>query len=133
MRTAMNKKGDNVVMPGRAVSLTDNMFISRVEELNQLPATRELMGEVIDPAKAYLNTISDMSSTLAGLNFYRNAKNTLGVNIDTALNDLNAGKRPLIVRNAYDRPAGISSEQISRDEDYLRNLGYEEYIVRYRL
>jgi hypothetical protein len=123
---ALSKKGDNVVMPGRAVSLTDNMFISRVEELTQLPATRELMGEVIDPAKAYLNTISDMSSTLAGLNFYRNAKNTLGVNIDTALNDLNAGKRPLIVRSAYDRPEAVSGEQILRDEDYLRNLGYEE-------
>jgi hypothetical protein len=123
---ALSKQGENIVMPGRAVSLTDNMFISRVEELKKLPATRELMGEVIDPAKAYLNTISDMSSTLAGLNFYRNAKNTLGVNIDTALNELSAGKRPLIVRNTYDRPTNISSDQIIRDEEYLRSLGYEE-------
>tara|TARA_R100000353_G_scaffold8717_3_gene10179 strand:- start:1064 stop:5461 length:4398 start_codon:yes stop_codon:yes gene_type:complete len=123
---ALAAEGSQVVLPGRAVSITDNMFIKRVEELKQLPSTRELMGEVVDPAKAYFKTISDMSTTLAGLNFYRNAANTFGQNIENALENLAKGERPLIVRSAYDRPEAISGEQIVRDEDYLRSLGYEQ-------
>ena len=125
-RKAIANEASDVVLPGRAINIADDMFIKRVEELKQLPLTRELMGEIIDPAKAYFNTISDLSSTLAGLNFYRGVANTFGQNIDHALSNIAKGERPLVVRSSYDRPPkDVTGKQQADDEAFLQNLGYE--------
>jgi len=97
-KRAALKQNNEVIMPGRVVSLVDNMLIERVPELNKLPATRELMGEIVDPQKAFINTISDMAQTTAGLTFYRRMADEFAVPASQGYKDLLQGKRPAIIR-----------------------------------
>lgn len=97
------KEVNNVVMPGRVVSLVDNMLIERVEELKDLPKTLELMGEIKDPQTAFIRTISDLAQTTAGLKFYEGVARDISdggfsVAASTAFNMLNRGQRPAIIR-----------------------------------
>jgi len=103
LRKSALKEVNNVVLPGRVVSLVDNMLIERVEELNKLPKTLELMGEIKDPQTAFIRTISDLAQTTAGLKFYEGVAKDISeggfsVAASTAFNMLNRGQRPAIVR-----------------------------------
>ena len=104
------KEVNNVVMPGRVVSLVDNMLIERVEELNKLPKTLELMGEIKDPQTAFIRTISDLAQTTAGLKFYEGVAKDISeggfsVAASTAFNMLNRGQRPAIIRAPKAEPS----------------------------
>ena len=113
------KEVNNVVMPGRVVSLVDNMLIERVEELNKLPKTLELMGEIKDPQTAFIRTVSDLAQTTAGLKFYEGvakdvSEGGFSVAASTAFNMLNKGQRPAIVRAPKAEPS--FSKDIGGDE-----------------
>ena len=88
-----------VINESRAVGLADDMFITRIESLDDLPALRALKGEVIDPKKVFLNTISDMSGTLAGLKFYRGAASDFGIDLSEGLEEVAKGELPLIIKS----------------------------------
>jgi hypothetical protein len=133
------KLGRNkIIKEGRAVSLTDDMFTERIEDLDKLPALLALKGEIKDPKKVFLNTISDMSSTLAGLKFYRNAAGDFSTDLKTGLKEVAEGKLPLIIRPVttvgsreqsvpFARAmgdAGITDKAIVPGDDILKGLGY---------
>ena len=116
------KEIGKTAQPGRAVSLVDNMFIERVPELNSLPKTRELMGEVTDPKEAYLRTISDMAQTTSGLRFYRQAAQDVSqggfsVAASDAVNLLKSGQRPAIIRNPLSEEGFAGKMGIAIDPD----------------
>ena len=129
-----------VIKEGRAVGLADDMFIKRIEGLDDLPALRALKGEIIDPKQVYLNTISDMSGTLAGLTFYRNVASELGTNLKDGLARVAKGELPPIIRAVTASGAiaddvakarsgaqvvqGASDAEVVAVDDTLKGLGY---------
>jgi len=135
------KLGRNkVIKEGRAVGLEDNMFIARIESLDDLPALRSLKGEIVDPKKVFLNTISDMSSTLAGLKFYRGAASDFGIDLSEGLKEVAEGKLPMIIRSTQgggkSSTADVARERVATQlggsvdptvvpaDDTLKGMGY---------
>ena len=143
MLTELQKKNDQgkreLINEGRTVDIADNMFIERIEDLDQMPALLALKGEIVDPKRVYINTISDMANTLAGLNFYKNAAGTFGTDMQSALAKIDKGELPSIIkefkqtsgnsayptvsqaRSGVDLPLG---KVIKNTDERLRNLGY---------
>jgi len=129
-----------VINESRAVGLKDDMFITRIEALDDLPALRALKGEIIDPKKVFLNTISDMSGTLAGLKFYRGAASDFGIDLSEGLDEVAKGELPLIIRStqgegslptadvARERAAtqlgGSIDPTVVPADDTLKGMGY---------
>lgn len=127
-----------VIKEGRSVGLADDMFIERIEDLDNLPALLALKGEIIDPKQVFLNTISDMSSTLAGLKFYRSAASEFSSDLVTGLKEVAEGKLPLIIRPVtavgeqqqsvpFARAmevVGSPDKKIVPADDTLKSLGY---------
>ena len=127
-----------VIKEGRSVGLADDMFIERIEDLDNLPVLRALKGEIIDPKQVFLNTISDMSSTLAGLKFYRSAASEFSSDLVTGLKEVAEGKLPLIIRpvtaagkQQQSVPqarsgvfGGITDQTVVPADDTLKSLGY---------
>ena len=131
---------DQVIKESRSVGLVEDMFIKRIEGLDDLPELRALKGEIIDPKQVYLNTISDMAGTLAGLTFYRNVARELGTNIKDGLARVSRGELPPIIRSvtasgvvaddvAKARSGaqivqGASDAEVVAVDDTLKGLGY---------
>ena len=129
-----------VINESRAVGLKDDMFITRIESLDDLPALRTLKGEVIDPKKVFLNTISDMSGTLAGLKFYRGAASDFGIDLSEGLTKVAKGELPLIIKSTQaggkNPTADVSKERAATllggsvdptvipADDTLKGMGY---------
>ena len=96
---------------GRAslFNLSKGMLQSRSEMLTQAPMLREMMGEIRDPREAFLRTIDNLSSTMAGQRLFdtvsggieagkfvpRNAKP-----LAQAVAEMNNGARPLVIDGA---------------------------------
>ena len=140
LQKTLNLGRNKVIKESRAVGLKDDMFITRIESLDDLPALRALKGEIIDPKKVFLNTISDMSSTLAGLKFYRNAADELGIDLSEGLKEVAEGKLPIIIRSTQaggkNPTADVSRERAATllggsvdptvvpADDTLKGMGY---------
>ena len=126
-----------VIKEGRAVGIAEDMFIKKIEGLDQLDALRALKGEIVDPKKVFINTISDMANTLAGLNFYRNAAGTFGKDMEEGLRLLDEGKFPSIIKD-FDRtvqtlpdvgmargvPGLPGAAAVRNIDEKLKGLGY---------
>ena len=131
---AMNKRGGDVIMPGRVLSITDDMFITRVKELDSMPKVMELMGEIRDPKAAFMQTAEDTAKTFASLRTYRGMAQDFAKGGMPAFRALQEGELPLIVRDPFnpnleDRLSFQDSGEIAGDiqstlEDTLLSRGY---------
>ena len=96
------KRANNadVVMPGQRIQFDDSIFIKRVEELDELHAVRELMGEIRDPKTMFYRTITDTAKALATSKFYKNMADDIAVPA-TNVSAFAAGSKELpgLVRN----------------------------------
>ena len=145
MLTELQKKNAQgkreLINEGRTVDIADNMFIERIEDLDQMPALLALKGEIVDPKRVYINTISDMANTLAGLNFYKNAAGTFGIDMQSALRAIDKGELPPIIKESRDQGTGANPANtvamarsgvsntpdmaiVKNNDERLRNLGY---------
>lgn len=138
IRKGFKRGQTEVIKEGRAVGLADDMFIKRIEGLDEMPQLRALKGEIIDPKKVYLNTISDMAGTLAGLKFYRNAADEFGVTLQEGMEQVAKGELPLIIRSttASGSPTasvpqarsglfgGATDQTVVPADDTLKGMGY---------
>lgn len=124
-------KNQRAILPGREISIADDIFIERVKELDSLPAVRELMGEVRDPQKMFFRTISDSAQSLAGIKFYRGLADNVAREPASALKAIRAGDdlppivtNPLDVRvvDTFESPEQAMAAGRSKDE--MRQLVY---------
>jgi len=118
-----------VIQEGRAVGLADDMFIKRIEGLDELPELRALKGEVIDPKKVFMSTISDMANTLAGANFYRGVGRELGTNLEDGLERVAKGELPAIIRSVDRRGAATPDVAKARSGADVGNAGTDAAII----
>ena len=118
-----------VIQEGRAVGLADDMFIKRIEGLDELPELRALKGEVIDPKKVFMSTISDMANTLAGANFYRGVGRELGTNLEDGLERVAKGELPAIIRSVDRQGAATPDVAKARSGADVGNAGTDAAII----
>lgn len=120
-RVETASQGRGVIMPGRVLSINDDMFIKRVQELEDLPSVRKLMGEIKDPKATFMNTAEDTAQTLAALRTYRGISENLAEGGFQAFEKLRAGGRPLIVRDPFN-PTG---SDIQSFQDAAQSAGFQ--------
>jgi hypothetical protein len=91
--------GTDLVPKMSDIDVVRTMFIPREELLDESPSLRALMGEVTDPKTLFVNTISDLSETVANIRFARSLSNdpTMIMPGAQALDVLGRGGRPMFV------------------------------------
>ena len=124
-------RNQQAILPGREISIADDIFIERVKELDMLPSVRELMGEVRDPQKMFFRTISDTAQSLAGIKFYRGLADNVAIAPAKAVEILEAGgdlppiiKDPLTTRlvDTFDSAEQAAASGLGRED--MARLAY---------
>ncbi len=140
---AQTNRNQKAVLPGREISIADDIFITRVKELDQLPSTRELMGEVRDPQKMFFRTISDTSQSLAAMKLYRGLADNVAVAPRAVIQAAETGadlpaivKDPLDTRlkDTFDSPDQAAAQGLTpEDMNRLAYTGDEQLQIINRL
>jgi hypothetical protein len=135
LKTARN----NYVLPGSSkVDLASDMFIERKALIDTSPSLQKLMGLRTDVKESYVNTIDDLSRTVGGLKFYRDAAKDvadggLTMTEDAGMSALANGGRPTFIRlnmqpedfaAAEQTPVGSIARTTKDRAQTLTDLGY---------
>ena len=108
-------------------SLSKGMLQSRSQMLTEAPMLREMMGEIRDPKEAFLRTIDNLSSTMAGQRLFdsvsggieagkfvpRNAKP-----LAQAVAEMNNGARPMVIDGTNLTPNQV--DDLTGDMGYVK-------------
>jgi hypothetical protein len=83
-------KGGKVPLYG----ISERMLMDRSAFLNMTPKARQFLGEVVDPKRAYMTTVTDMAELVMRNDMYKYLDQSLGGTFD----DVAKGGKPAIVR-----------------------------------